>query len=253
MNLLEFKAKLRDWHANVNSPDDKLAIPSLIEDLSSTCPWAGQGVHHWLPKATYVLAHWPFRMPFKGICQILEDTMLAHGRTPKNGEVADAVNFVMKSAHKFKSKRKRTPKLPLVNPKLERQAALAFTGGEREVVRRSPIQKPGTLSTYEVLSRRFPDGAKLSFTEDDPRIGVVYRLSPKWIQFFAIRKVPERMVPHVWQRRTKHGSQRAKGDFDWQYQITEFDSGTRDEQASKILWLSEREGAPELVQCNAWI
>jgi hypothetical protein len=110
-----------------------------------------------------------------------------------------------------------------------------------------PLPHRGTKESIDVLLKRFAEGVNLSFNHDVYN-GHVYRLGPKFAQFFSNgRKMPQWMVPHAVTQRTSD-SHRTLGDFEQSdYQVTEFDSGSRQEQASKILWLKDQSIAPALV------
>ena len=244
LSFEDFRAKLFSWQAHAKGPDDRLALPGLIDDLLATCPESGRGVHLWFPKAVYRLAHWPFRLPGQEIHDLLEKAALARGRKPKPNEIADAINFVLNSNSKFTSKRKAKVQAQ-VNKKLEEQARSYRKEGEEQLFDLSSIPEPWNLTTYEILSRRFPVRTLLCVSSERDQQSRIYRLIPSMAK---VKMMPKFMVPNAWIRQTEKGHYRLQGDFEntWWYQITEFDFGTRDEQASKILWLKDQEKSPEL-------
>jgi hypothetical protein len=248
MEITEFTEKLSRWQATVKSPDDNLALPGLIEDLLSTCPKAGNGCHYWFAKAAYRLARWPFKLPAQEIHDLLEKAALANGRKPKDREIEDAIDFVLgggssKGPKRTTGVRRRKDKVRLkLDPQLERKARLYREKGQQELYSRSAVRKPWRLSPFEVLRHLFPVETKLA-TNYDVRHGNVVWLKEKAASYFERQWI----VPNIPVRRSSLFSHRRKADFDsWSYQVTEFDKGSRDQQASKILWLRDRKGSPPL-------
>jgi hypothetical protein len=233
LTLDEWKERFERWKAAIRDPDDFLAVPDFLQALLSTCPAGGEGVHFWFPAAAYRLARWPFRLPPQEIHDHLERTALANGRKPKAGEIADAINFVLGSQTTFRaSRRKAKPKL---NKAKEHEARTYRRGAQKELYARSAVRKPWTLTPFQILLRLHPVNATLAINFDKYN-GHAVRLCEKAAKLLANAQT---IVPHVPTRHTVPGNHRALEDFEvWSFAVTEFDSGTRDEQASKILWLA---------------
>jgi hypothetical protein len=263
-SLIEFKEKLAEWERGVMSPDDLAAIPVLVEDLAGTCPPSGQGVHHWFAQAAYVLCvRWPFceHLSLEEAHDTMEEAALDQGRTPKPGEIWEAIDFVLGRGGKFKSAQKP---LPPVNKALERKAAkfkpkkkaakfkpeavltVDVVAAAAEILAdESPVREPWSLSSYQPLLWRFPVETPICFGWDRYS-NHVRKLDPG----MEGRNLPPLMVPNAWVGRLckRDCGIRAFENFDgqWWYQVNDFDKGSLDEQASKIQWLREAKGSPEL-------
>jgi hypothetical protein len=249
MTLDEYKEVQRGFLAGIRSPDDFASgLPELTEMLKATCPISGNGVHNWFVRASFVLLRFPFdRLTVKEVGGILETAALARGRTPKGAEIRDAIDFVrgqlgMWANGSYESEGGRLAGGRLVerDPRLEKEAREYRKNPKQWLAERSAVRGPWRLSTYEVLTRVFGEGARLSFNHDR-YTGDVCVLGEKWNRFYGVkRRIPELMVPNCPVRRTSARNPRAIEDFDpdrRKYQVTEFDEGGLDEQASKIIWL----------------
>ena len=103
----------------------------------------------------------------------------------------------------------------------------------------APSSNPGGCHPFRVLLPLFAVDAPLAMNYDEQN-GNVVKLRARNAKRFEAAQF---MVPHVW---TSNGhSRRLQTNFQrWCYQVTEFDSGTLDQQAAKILWLAQRSSLP---------
>ena len=251
-SLIEFKEKLAEWQRGVRSPDDLAAVPVLVEDLVRTCPPSGEGVHQWFAQAAYVLCRrWPFseHLTLEESHDIMERAALSKGRTPKPGEIEEAINFVLGRGRpqSAESGKKTPPSKERKEPKFKRRTLkIACTPRAVEIlVKESPVKEPWALEMRQVLQRRFPPLTRLLFNFDkySSVVREIGDLTPLWR--------PELLVPNAWIGRLSQREVGLRGfeNFgdQWCYQVTDFDHGSLDLQASKIRWLRRQRGSPKLA------
>lgn len=254
LTIEQYRKNLAQAVASVKSPREyRQVCATYLPLLKLTCPPSGTGVHQWLARAAYTLLHFPFDyLSVNEVGELLAEAALFRGRKPKAHEIENAIQLVLGTDAAI-GPFKRRP-VVVVDKRLEREAAGWQTGDVDSAVEalygESRIGAPWALPTYEILCSLFPVRTRLSFNHTKYN-GDVMRLCPKLERFFARWKVPEWVVPSVPVRRTDRYNHRAIGDFDnWSYQVTEFDTGSLDEQARKIFWMRRRpEALPLRLVC----
>ena len=219
-------------------------LPRFLLDLLAAVPRSGAGVHWWLFKVARQL--WPHRTRDE-IISLLRAAVDGCGRTVTGQEITSAVDAAQscawqpRSAHPGIVPLPVAPRWPAVNHE-QRAAIIRDGGGLVDLWEASPRRlEANTPNTEEIIDALFPGNPLLccgkSSSVFDTQTREAWRGELSALQLI----VPSPMSAVLGTTKEGKPSKHTLSNTGpRRFLITEFDSGTTDEQAAIILHLAER-------------
>jgi hypothetical protein len=223
-------------------------LPGFLEQMLSTPPRAGEGVHNWLFRVARNLhAH----LPASEIVSLLESCVENCGRFVPRNEIVEAVKNSLgcawepgRKAQPFHS----APKWPSVNQE-QREAVIASGFGLVDLWEASPVRfDDSTAHTEALIDRLFPGNPLLCCGKHNSHFDT--RSREEWRGHLSAQQL---IVPSPMAARsgpTKAGEQSAHAlsiTGQRRYLVVEFDQGDADAHAALLLHLAETQGPLALV------
>ncbi len=221
-----------------------LQLPPFIQDLLSTPPRAGDGVHNWVFR---VARHLHPHMPEDKIVSLLKDRVAGCGRNVPINEIEDAVRNSARCAWRPATTRTSGPlakKWPNVNCN-QRAEIIRTNGGLADLWECSPVRiEDNNQHTEEIIDRLFPHDALLccgaSQFAFDTRPREQWRAKLAHLQFIVPNPMTARFgkKQHPMPGTRDVSAHTLDNTGPRRFLVCEFDGGTLDEQAGLMLHLS---------------
>jgi hypothetical protein len=216
-------------------------LPPFVQDMLSTPPRAGEGVHHWLFRVARQLhAH----LPAPEIVNLLESRVANCGRFVPRQEIISAVQNALPCAWQPGSRSQSihsAPKWPSVNQE-QREAVIASGIGLIDLWEISPVRFDDNEShAEEIIDAVFPGDPLLCVGRSESDFAT--RSREEWRGKLAGLEliVPSPMTARI--GRTQEGKESAHtldSTGPRCFLVIEQDGGANDEQAAVLLHLAER-------------
>jgi len=213
-------------------------LPSFLKEMLATPPRAGEGVHRWLFR---VSRHLHVHMPAGEIVALLESCIANCGRPVPRSEIVAAVRSSLTCAWRQKGEAARVaaaPKRPSVNQE-QREAIIRDGVGLVGLWEESRIRIDSNESkTESIIDALFPGNPLLCCGKSNSEFDTRFREDWRGEMSSLSRVVPSPMTAAS--GFTKEGRESAHALSNTgprRFLITEFDSGTTDEQAALLLHL----------------
>jgi hypothetical protein len=213
---------------------------TLEQQILSSCPRAGDGINNWLPYAKCALDWLAYKD--EDIRDKLSEAVLAAGRKPRTDEIERVIHNIKfmdldtNSDPRGKTRYRVEPRKKLLD--------LDLSGSLEDLYEESSIEEPWELPFWDPIERLFSGELVLCFANHKFDKGTSHLVKVSSLRRF--KQAPPFIVPNPVIGKgglTKEGnfSCRAIVNFrERHYIVTEWDAGSLDEQAQKILWLREK-------------
>src|SRR5260370_3685630 len=220
------------------SPPMTDQLPAFVQDMLSTPPHAGEGVHHWLFQVARQLhAH----LPANEIVNLLESRVANCGRFVPRHEIISAVQNALSCAWQPGSQSQlinSAPKWPRANHE-QREAIIRDSGELADLWELSnPRIDDDKAHTEQIIDRLFPDAPLLccgkSNSDFDTKPREDWRGELSGLQFI----VPSAMSAVTGKTRDGRESKHALDNTgERRFLVCEFDSGDIDYHAALLIHL----------------
>lgn len=213
---------------------EAVVSPSRFEDVLTSCPKSGGGVHRWLYKAACTLK--PFFDANK-VFELIQRGSSGCGRDVSAREIEDAINAAQSASLRST---KRLPKWPSTNDE-QVEAIVSEGGGLAELWESSPLRLDDDVShTEEVIDLLFPGDPLLcagrSAYDFDTKSREEWRGELASMQHIVPSPMSERAGL------TKSGKKSAhslNNTGPRKFLVIEFDEGTFDQHAAILIHLAQ--------------
>jgi hypothetical protein len=217
------------------------SLPTFLDNMITSPPAAGLGVHRWLFKAARHL-HAHYTAP--EIITLLQKRVQDCGRLVPQGEIEEAVRNSIACAWQPANAAplpSRTPKWPAVNQE-QREAILRDYGGLAELWELgNPRPEDNTVETEQIIARLFPGnpllccGKSIYHFDTRPREEWGGKLAG---QQFVVPS-PMSAVQGLTKSSSKPSRHTLSNTGSRRFLVCEFDQGSLDEHAALLLHLGE--------------